>query len=85
MPSNEAIPVNARVDGVTGAVGAAAGTTLSTVTVDGADLSNVPLGGKPVTVAVFVTWPASMSAWVVTYEAVHVVVADGARVVTGQT
>ena len=43
-----------------------------------------PTGGVTVAIAVLVTWPASTSAWVSAWEAVHVVCAPGASVVTVQ-
>jgi hypothetical protein len=43
-----------------------------------------PVGGVPDTVALLLTTPASTSAWVTVYVAVHVVDAPGANVVTGQ-
>ena len=43
-----------------------------------------PAGGLPKAVAVLSTEPESTSAWVSVYVAVHVVVAPGASVVTGQ-
>jgi hypothetical protein len=48
------------------------------------DITGVPVGGFPVTVAVFTTWPASTSAWVSVYVAVQVVLAPGISVATGQ-
>jgi hypothetical protein len=42
-----------------------------------------PVGIVPVAVAVLVIWPASTSAWVVVYVAVHVVVAPTASEVVG--
>ncbi len=48
-----------------------------TSTSDGGDTGGSPDGGVPVTVAVLVTPPASMSAWVTTYSAVHVTCAPG--------
>ena len=56
-----------------------------TTAVDGGDVTGGPVGGVPVAVAVFVTNPACASACVNTYDAVHVVLAPGARVVTGHT
>ena len=47
-------------------------------------VTSVPLGSVPVTVAELSTTPASTSAWVSVYVAVHVVDAPGASVVTGQ-
>ncbi len=49
-----------------------------TLTVDGGDTGGSPDGGVPVPVAVLVTPPASMSACVTTYVAVHVTSAPGA-------
>ena len=43
-----------------------------------------PVGGVPLAVAVFEIVPASMSAWVTVYVAEQVVVAAGAKVMTGQ-
>ncbi len=51
-----------------------------TIAVDGGDTGgSVSPGGVPVAVAVFVIWPASMSACVVVYVAVQVICAEGAR------
>ncbi len=50
-----------------------------TSTVEGGETGGCPDGGVPVPVAVFVTPPASMSACVTTYGAVHVTSAPGAR------
>ncbi|MFF3443384.1 hypothetical protein [Streptosporangium sp. NPDC002721] len=55
-----------------------------TVAVDAADATAGPTGGVPDATAVFTIDPTSMSACVVTYVLVHVVVACGASVVTGQ-
>jgi hypothetical protein len=55
-----------------------------TVTVDGAEVTAGPVGGVPEATVVFTLDPASMSACVVTYVPVHVVVACGAKVATGQ-
>jgi hypothetical protein len=55
-----------------------------TVAVDGGEVTAGPAGGVPDAVAVLVIEPASMSACVTTYVAVHVVDVAGARVVTGQ-
>jgi hypothetical protein len=51
----------------------------------GGDVCGWSFGSSPVTVAELKTDPASTSACVVTYVAVHVVDAPGASVVTGQT
>ncbi|MFF3443382.1 hypothetical protein [Streptosporangium sp. NPDC002721] len=56
----------------------------ATVAVDGSDVTAGPTGGVPDATAVFTIEPASTSACVVTYVLVHVVVACGASVVTGQ-
>jgi hypothetical protein len=51
----------------------------STVTVDGGDTGAVtPTGGTPVAVAVLATEPASMSACVTVYVAVHSTLSPGA-------
>ena len=63
-------------------VNAGAGAAVTTAS-SGGDVTSEPLGGVPVAVAVFVTFPALMSAWVTAYVAVHVVLAPGANVVTG--
>ncbi|SNT64896.1 hypothetical protein SAMN05216276_114212 [Streptosporangium subroseum] len=55
-----------------------------TVAVDGSEVTAGPVGGVPEAVAVFTTEPASTSACVTTYVPVHVVVACGRSVVTGQ-
>ena len=55
-----------------------------TVADDGSDVTAGPVGGVPDTVAVLAMLPASTSACVATYVAVHVVEAAGANVVTGQ-
>ena len=47
--------------------------------VDGGDTGGSPDGGVPVAVAVFDTPPASTSACVTTYDAVHVTAASGAN------
>ena len=57
--------------------GAAVTVAVSTSTTDG------PVGGVPDTVAVFTIDPRSTSAWVTVYEAVQVVEALGASVLTG--
>ena len=44
----------------------------------------MPFGGVPVTVAWFVTVPASISAWVIVCDPVQVVLAPGSSVVVGQ-
>ncbi len=49
-----------------------------TSTSDGGDTGGSPDGGVPVAVAVLVTPPASMSAWVTTYSAVQVTSSPGA-------
>ncbi|MFF3443358.1 hypothetical protein [Streptosporangium sp. NPDC002721] len=54
------------------------------VAVDGPETTGGPVGGVPDATAVFTTDPASMSACVIVYVLVHVVVACGASVVTGQ-
>ena len=54
------------------------GTVCASVSVTG-----TPTGGVPVAVAVFAIDPASMSACVTVYDAVHVVEAPGVSVVTG--
>ena len=46
--------------------------------VDGGEVTTGPDGGVPVPVAVLVGLPESISAWVVTYVAVHVTDAPGA-------
>ena len=46
-------------------------------------MTSDPIGGVPVAVAVLRIEPASMSACVTVYEAVHVVESDGANVDTG--
>nr|WP_238579612.1 hypothetical protein [Agreia bicolorata] len=50
-----------------------------TTALDGGDVTGVPSGGVPVDVAVFVIEPASTSACVATYDAVHVTDAPGAN------
>ncbi|MFF3443354.1 hypothetical protein [Streptosporangium sp. NPDC002721] len=62
-------------------LGAAAAVT---VAVDGLEATGGPVGGVPEATAVFTTEPASMSACVIVYVLVQVVVACGANVVTGQ-
>ena len=47
-------------------------------------MTSGPLGGVPVAVAVFTIEPASMSATVTVYDAVHVIETEGASVDTGQ-
>ncbi|MFF3443352.1 hypothetical protein [Streptosporangium sp. NPDC002721] len=59
-------------------------TTIVTVDVDGSDATGGPVGGVPEATAVFTTEPESMSACVIVYVLVQVVVACGASVVTGQ-
>ncbi len=54
-----------------------------TVAADGGDVTAGPVGGVPDAVAEFFTDPAFISACVTTYDAVHVVDAAGANVVTG--
>jgi hypothetical protein len=49
-----------------------------TVVFDGGDVTSGPVGGVPVAVAVFVTCPASTSACVTEYVAVHVTETPGA-------
>lgn len=51
---------------------------------DGSETTGAPFGGVPVAVALLVTTPATASARVVTYVAVHVSVCCGATVVAGQ-
>ncbi len=55
-----------------------------TVAVDGTDVTGPPVGGVPVAVAELRMVPASRSAWVVEYDAVHVVDAPGTNEVVGQ-
>ncbi|MFF3443353.1 hypothetical protein [Streptosporangium sp. NPDC002721] len=55
-----------------------------TVVVEEADATGGPVGGVPDATAVFTIDPASMSACVVTYVLVQVVVASGASGVAGQ-
>jgi hypothetical protein len=43
-----------------------------TVAVDGSDVTGPPVGGVPDDVALLTIVPASMSAWVTEYDAVHV-------------
>ena len=62
--------------------GAATAGTFTVFEVTGA--IGVPLGGVPITDAVFITEPASRSAWVTTWTAEHRVVAPGARGAVGQ-
>ncbi len=55
-----------------------------TVAVDGGVVgTGVPVGPVPSATALFTIDPASTSAWVTVYDAVHVVLAAGANVVTG--
>ena len=56
-----------------------------TVADDGPDVTAGPVGGVPDTVAVLAMLPASTSACVTTYVAVHVVDAAGANTLTGHT
>jgi len=49
-------------------------------TAAGGVVSGGPKGGVPVVVAVFATWPASMSAWVSRYAAVAVADCPGSSV-----
>ncbi|SNT64894.1 hypothetical protein SAMN05216276_114210 [Streptosporangium subroseum] len=73
------------MDGTAAFSNARPGTSAAvTVAVAGADATGGPVGGVPEATAVFTIEPASMSAWVVTYVLVHVVIACGASVVTGQ-
>jgi hypothetical protein len=70
------------VDFTTESDGAA--TTGTTTTLEATGVIGIPLGGVPVTVAVFTKEPASRSACVTVCEAVQVVETPGAKVVTGQ-
>ena len=54
------------------------------VSVRSVAVAAAPDGETAETVAVLATWSASTSTWVRWYVAVHVVVAAGARTVTGQ-
>jgi hypothetical protein len=59
--------------------------TDGTVTLEGGEeCTGTPLGGVPEATAELVTSPAATSAAVVTYVAVHVVLAPGASEVVGQ-
>ena len=55
-----------------------------TVAVEAGEVTVAPAGVLPAAVAVSLMEPASISAWVATYVAVHVVDAPGAKDVTGQ-
>jgi hypothetical protein len=46
----------------------------------GGGVTGGPVGGVPVEVASFTTWPALMSAWVMAYVAVAVTVSPGSNV-----
>jgi hypothetical protein len=52
-------------------------------TVLGGDTTGVRVGGSALAIAVFVSDPASISACVTAYVAVHVVLSSGANVVAG--
>src|SRR5690606_15034260 len=51
---------------------------------EGGDAMGSPVGGAPVTVAVFCVWPALKSAWVRVRKPVQVVLSPGSRVTTAQ-
>ena len=55
----------------------------TSVSVESVAPTGDPVGGVAVAEAVLATWPASMSACVIVYVAVHVVDSPGASVVTG--
>ena len=75
----------ALADGVPACLSSAMlGFEASGVVTESVAVTGVPVGGWPVTVAVFATWPASTSDCDSVYVAVQVVLAPGARVVTGQ-